>query len=296
MKTLPAALAAHVATGATTLAWGWKLVRRDGVTMGFSDFDRDLTCDGVTFKAASGFTASELAASLGLAVDNQDVDGALSSDAIAEGDIAAGLYDDAALTLYRINWADPTQFVVVRTGNIGEVTRGEIAFRAEFRSLAHRLNQTIGRTIQYQCDAVVGDARCGVALSTASFTGTATVVSLAERTLLVSGLGAYLDGWFDGGRLTWLTGANAGLKVDVVRSEAATGGVALTLWSEPARTVAAGDTASVSAGCDKTFPTCKSKFSNAVNYRGFPHVPGTDWLMRYGKAGDDGLDGSALYP
>ena len=57
MRAIPAALAAHLATGATTLAFGWKLTRRDGVVMGFSDHDRDLFCDGVTFRAASGFTA-----------------------------------------------------------------------------------------------------------------------------------------------------------------------------------------------------------------------------------------------
>ena len=42
-----------------------------------------------------------------------------------------------------------------------------------------------------------------------------------------------------------------------------------------------GDTFSVFAGCDKTFATCKAKFDNALNFRGFPHLPGNDAAYAY---------------
>ena len=35
MKELDPAFAAHIADGTTTLAWCWKITRRDGVVMGF---------------------------------------------------------------------------------------------------------------------------------------------------------------------------------------------------------------------------------------------------------------------
>ena len=82
MKTLPPALATHVAGGLTTLCRCWRVDRRDGVVMGFTDFDRDLVFDAVTYKAASGFTATAIEGQLGLAVSNLDVQGALSSDAL----------------------------------------------------------------------------------------------------------------------------------------------------------------------------------------------------------------------
>lgn len=58
MKTLPPALAAHVAGGLTTLCRFCRVDRRDGVVIGSTDFDCDLVFDAVTCKAASGFTAT----------------------------------------------------------------------------------------------------------------------------------------------------------------------------------------------------------------------------------------------
>jgi uncharacterized phage protein (TIGR02218 family) len=90
MKTLPAALAAHLATGATTLCWCWRLTRRDGVKFGFTDHDRDVVFDGTTFEAAAGFTASEIKDAVGLSVDNLEVTSAITSERLAEPDLAPG--------------------------------------------------------------------------------------------------------------------------------------------------------------------------------------------------------------
>jgi uncharacterized phage protein (TIGR02218 family) len=54
----------------------------------------------------------------------------------------------------------------------------------------------------------------------------------------------------------------------------------------PAFTVAAGDQVLVTAGCDRQFSTCRSKFNNAVNFRGFPHMPGNDFVTGFARQGD----------
>ena len=123
MKTLPDGMQAHLDGGATTLCWCWQLTRRDGVVQGFTDHDRDISFDGVTFGAVSGFTASQIESSLGLAVDNLTLTGALSSATLNEADLAAGLYDNAAIRIWRTNWADTGQRVLMRSGTLGEVTR-----------------------------------------------------------------------------------------------------------------------------------------------------------------------------
>ncbi len=66
MKSLPPALQAHLDTGATTLGWCWRLTRRDGTMLGFTDHDRDLAFDATTFAAATGFTATEIKDAVGL--------------------------------------------------------------------------------------------------------------------------------------------------------------------------------------------------------------------------------------
>lgn len=159
MKSLPPSLQAHLDTATTTLAWCWRVTRNDGAAFGFTDHDRDLAFDGTTFDAATGFTASEIKDALGLSVDNLEVSSALKSDRLNEDDLAAGLYDDAAVEIWRVNWSDTDQRALMRAG-------------------------------------------------------------------------------------------------------------------------------SITAGCDKQFATCQAKFANAVNFRGFPHMPGNDYILAVARPGE----------
>lgn len=262
--------------------------------MGFTDHDQALEFGGVVYRASSGFTGTELEAGLGLSVDNMDVEGALSSEAITEEDIAAGRYDNAEIQLFRVNWQDPAQRVLLRRGNIGEVTRGALAFQAEFRSMAHRLQQTVGRTFQYGCDAVLGDERCGVDLAAPEYKVSGTVTSAAERTFAVSGLELFEADHFSRGLLLWETGGNAGARVKVKAHKAGHDYVELSLWQLPAFPIVAGDTFTVTAGCPHTFDACRDKFANAANYRGFPHIPGNDFVLSYARQDEQDNDGSAI--
>jgi uncharacterized phage protein (TIGR02218 family) len=235
MKSLPPALQAHLDSGATTLCWCWKVTRADGLALGFTDHDRDVTFDGTIFEAASGFTATEIQSSLGLSVDNLEVDSALSSAKISAEDLKAGRYDDAAVEIWRVNWADPAQRVLIRKGSIGEVRRGELAFSAEIRGLAHRLGQAAGRTYQRLCDADLGDGRCGINLDNPAFKGSGAVTAATDNLVFTaSGLGSFADGWFTFGRLSWTSGANAGTAIEVRRHARTSGSVYLVLWQAAA--------------------------------------------------------------
>ena len=178
MKTLPPGLQAHIDGGTTTLAWCWRIARRDGVVLGFTDHDRPLMFGGVTFEPESGFAASELRSGSDLAVDAQDAEGVLSLDRITETDILDGRWDDAEVEVWRVNWLDVGERVLMRRGAIGQIRRGRLAFAAEVRSLAHVLGQTVGRTFQATCDAALGDARCGVDLDASAFRGAGSVTAL----------------------------------------------------------------------------------------------------------------------
>lgn len=46
------------------------------------------------------------------------------------------------------------------------------------------------------------------------------------------------------------------------------------------------------AGCDKRFETCSARFDNTLNFRGFPAIPGNDFLSRW-PAGGERHDGSS---
>ncbi|MBY6055377.1 DUF2163 domain-containing protein [Leisingera daeponensis] len=284
MKSLPTPLADHLASGTTTLAWCWRLTRRDGQVFGFTDHDEHLSFDDTSFEPESGLVPSELRAGDDLSVDAQDAEGVLSSDRITETDIYDGLWDDASVEVWRVNWEDATERLLMRKGTVGQIRRGRAMFVAEVRSMAHLLQQSMGRTFQYGCDAALGDARCGVALGNSTYTGTGAVDALVHgRTFTASGLDAFADGWFSGGTLEWLTGANAGRKVEVML-HSNDADVRLTLQYAPVRDIATGDTFTVQAGCDKTTgPGGCARFENIANFRGFPHIPGNDTILRYAR-------------
>lgn len=286
MRVIPAGLQAHLDSGATTLCWCWRITRNDGVALGFTDHDRDLVFGGTNFEASSGFTSTEIAGAVGLNVDALDVESAVTSDRLSEDDLAAGLFDNAAIEIFRVNWQDPDQRVLMRYGNLGEVSRGTTHFKAEVRGLAHELQQPKGRIIQFACDADLGDGRCTVDLDQDAFKGSGAVTALTDqRTLTVSGLGSFDQDWFTRGLLAWTSGANAGLKAEVKLHSKRDGTVTLELWQAMSRAVEAGDAFTLTAGCDKSFKTCRAKFDNAVNFRGFPHVPGIDFALTYPDRG-----------
>jgi len=291
MRSLPDGLARHLAGGVTTHARLWRLTRTDGVVLGFTDHDRTLTLDGIVHEPAAGFTASEVPASLGLSVDTAEVTGALVSPVLTEDDLASGLYDGARIELWLVDWERPDDRILLEAGAIGEITRAGALFRAEMRSLAHVLDQERGRILQATCDAEFGDARCGI--DPAAHRSEATVSAVIDpRTVRLTGPDAR-DGAATGGRLAWTSGANAGRGGALRRDRAEPSGRVVELWDEPGRPIAPGDACTITEGCDKRFSTCRDRFANAANFRGFPAMPGSEASLAYAAPGD-GNDGAPL--
>ena len=290
-----AALLAHLQQGAATVCRAWGLERADGVRLGFTDHDRDLAFAGWTFRADTGMSASALSQTTGLSVDNVEGLGALSDAAVSEADIAAGRYDGAAVTCWLVNWRDVAERMVLFRGEIGEVTRAGGAFRADLRGAAETLNQPRARVYQRTCGAVLGDGACGVDLSAPEFRAEVAVGAVAgARRFELPVLAAYADDWFARGRLTVLSGAASGLTGQIRTDRAGDGVRVVELWQELRAEVAPGDMVRLEAGCDKRLETCRAKFANIANFRGFPHIPGDDWVTSYPRRGDVNDGGSYL--
>ncbi len=294
MRTLAPGLQSHLDTGTTTLCWCWRLTREDGLVLGFTNHDVNLVFDNTVFEATAGFHGTEISSSLGLSVDNLDVSGALQSARLDAGDLAGGLFDDAQVEIYIVNWQDSDQRVLIRQGNLGEVKRGNLAFEAEIRGLAHKLNQPFGRLFQYPCDADLGDQRCGVDLSLPQFKADGSVSDFEDnRRFFVSGLETYAPHWFERGKLSWTSGANINRAMEVKVHRINQGVSVIELWQPMAGDIALNDTFTVTAGCDKQFSTCQDKFNNAINFRGFPMMPGNDFAISYPNKADGTNDGKS---
>lgn len=295
MRAIPAGLQAVLDGGATTLARCWRVMRRDGVVMGFTDHDGALAFDGVEYEPGSGFAPSAVESATGLSPDTHEVTGALSSGRIEAADVARGAYDGAEVAAFLVDWADPGSRVLVSRGMIGEIRRSGGLFEAEVTGLVDRLGQPFGRAYLPGCSARVGDRECGVDLAAPERRGVGAVAEVTGPQIFVaSGLDGFARDWFTGGRLVWTSGANAGLEGHVKAHPAAGARAVVELWLSPPMAVAPGDGFEVTAGCDRTAASCAGKFGNLLNFRGFPHMPGDDAVANYPDAGGT-HDGGSLF-
>lgn len=201
MRTIPEEMTARIESGAVSLCHAWVVRRTDGAEIGFTDHDRDLAIEGVICRAASGWTAGAADSAVGLSPGSASVAGGLDDAAITEADVDAGLYDGASVALWRVDWDRPDLRVRLWTASLTRVRRDGAGFIAELEGPLARLERVVGRTYGRDCDALLGDGRCGIDLE--AFPG---------------------------------------------------------------------------ATCDKRWATCVGVFSNGANFRGFPDIPGDDFL------------------
>lgn len=271
----------------TTLAVFWKIERRDGVVQGFTSHVDDIEFDDgahvVTYKAASGIVPSNIASSVGQGVDNLQIVGVINSPDISEADIMVGKYDDAKVTIFLLNYEDLLeQPLYLIKGHIGEVTLGRAAFEAEVRSLIQRASQAVGKACSPLCRVkVLGDAECGVNLAGFTFTAQ-TVQGVVSRSIFRSASAGVVGKpafYFAYGTLTWTSGANAGRSVEV-RSHDTSNPMEFSLAEPMPYPIVISDQFTIVAGCDRRLETCRDKFSNILNFRGEPFIPGADAVLR----------------
>ena len=278
--------AGRFAAEAPGLCTCWRIIRRDGVEIGLTDHDRDISFTGTTFSAMAGAEGSALEATAGLATDNADIVGVLQTDHVGGEALEAGLFDGAEVQMWRVDWEDPEARLLLRSGTLGEVTRTGDQYRAEFRSLKHKLDQVTGRTYGRTCDAALGDARCGIDLSGPDYRAAGMVADGDIRHLTISTGASVAVGHYTGGTFKVTAGEYAGV-VRMIREHGAGGeGESISLWEALPDVLPAGTEVELTAGCDKRFETCRDRFANQLNFRGFPFIPGNDVLMVVARPGD----------
>lgn len=272
----------HLKQEVTTLCTCWRLKRGDGTIFGFTDNSFEIEYDDgeidglIKYKAdTGGYTASSIHVTDNLAVDNHDFAGFLSDEAITENDIIAGLYSNADLHIFIVNYNDLSMGdIKLARGFLGEISLVDDLFTAEFRGLSHKLQQNIGMSTSVTCRADVGDSECGVIL----VVETGSITSVSSNDSFIDSARTEVDGFFNGGIVEITSGDNNGVKREIKTFTANNFQLGLP-FPYP---VSIDDTYHTTTGCDKTLTTCINKFSNAVNFRGEPFIPGVDESIRFG--------------
>ena len=261
----------------TTLAVCWRLVRADGIALGFTAHDRPLTIGGMLYKPRPGMTPSAVELREGVVTDTLEVGGVLSAGAITATDLGEGRWAAARVELIIVDWTAPDAGrMTLASGTLGDVSRRELGgggrFTAELRSAAARLDVMIAPACSPECRAELGDDRCRVAMAGRE----RTVRIIAGTTAGALRVAPALDASFASGRVRVLSGAAAGLNATVL----SVSGDTLELLERLRRVPEPGARLLAREGCDHRFETCATRFANAANFRGEPHVPGTDTLAR----------------
>ncbi|USG59929.1 DUF2163 domain-containing protein [Sneathiella marina] len=275
MKSASPAMAAHLQGDLTSLVTCWRLRRTDGMGMFFTDFDQDLDIDGDIYEADKGYSRTAITNSDSFTVDNLDIIGYLDSDAITETDLLSGLYDHAQIHIFMVNWQDLSMgSIPLRTGWLGELSLIDQQFTAELRGLSQALLTQIGETYGPTCRADFGDGACTV--DTAALMKKDQVAAVVSRREFILSDYAAEAGEPVGGVLSFTSGLNAGRRLEI--SHWQPGSQQVTLFLAAPFDIEPGDGVTVTRGCDKSFATCRDHFANQINFRGFPHIPGTDAL------------------
>lgn len=278
MKTISAPLKAHYALGTTTIARCWKCTRADAQVFAFTNNTRALEVNGVIYQGASGMSPSAIENRMDMSVANLEVAGFLDDESITEADLLKGLWDDAELEIFEVDYLDVSKGrLILSYGRLGAVKTTEVGFFAELRGLAQFAQQPVGGYYTKTCTANLGDAQCKVDVEALRVSG--EVITVATRASFATDLVA-ADDVYGAGLLTWVTGANAGAIVEVFDQDAS-GNIDLA-FAMPDN-VAAGDTFTIIPGCRKRrSEDCRIKFSNINNFRGFPDVPLNDRILGQG--------------
>lgn len=270
----------HIGGEVTSLATCWSLTRQDGTALYFTDFDQDLTVEGNIYRAETGYSRTAIDNTNGLTVDNLDIIGSLDSAAITAQDLMAGLYDFAEVTIFMVNWQDLSMGQIpLRTGWLGEISFVEGRFTVELRGLGQAFLSEIGEVYTPTCRVDLGSTACGIDLSPLQETDVIASVTSRSQFTLTSYDGA--EEVLASGGLTVTSGLNSGRSLEIKGWNQSTKTV--TLLFDLPFDLTIGDSVSFYPGCDKRFATCRDVFGNQINFRGFPHIPGTDALLESGN-------------
>lgn len=259
----------------TSLAYGWRLERCDGITLGFTTHDRDVVVDGIMLKASPGMQPTTIIQSVGPEIDGLEVSGALTSDMIRAGDLSAGRWDGATLEIFLFDWSDPTQDKqALAVGELGAVSYANDFFDAELIGPQVMLEKPVVPQTSPACRAIFCDADCG--LNRERFRHNVRISGIDGNEISVAG-GGLMPGQFAEGEARWLSGKLCGVTMKIADNTQ----TAFQLFIAPDSGAASGNLVELIEGCDKLLSTCANRFDNAINFRGEPYLPGNDILTRY---------------
>ncbi len=210
MRTIGAAVDAHILTGETSLATFVRFQLRDGSFRTLTSHDQDITIDGLTYLSSVGYNPTGFTDRAEMAPNTLDLEGVLASIGLDRSEIVAGLWDDADYFIFETNFKSPVLDEIKQaSGKVGGIQTVDDRFITELQRLNRPLNQETGDRISKRCRDVLGGPRC--LLSLAPFRVHSTLTGVTDTRNFADTARTEADGFFEQARFRFTTGLNAGI-------------------------------------------------------------------------------------
>lgn len=252
-----------------------RIVRTDGEIIRLTEHNEEIQFRGETYEP--GGTPSTFTQDLGFSTDSIDFD-SITGDYL--DDLRAGRFSGAWMEVFWVDWRTSIGFDLT-SGWLGELQRDGTQVGIQFNSLSENMERPQGRFYNRGCDAQFGDHRCRVANFETRWRVEAAISSIDGKVITTDGSGGLFDevGRFENGWLEMLEGRNAGIRREVVAHDRSRVQI---LFDFPFP-LQSGERVRLTAGCRRDAAACQA-YGNFINYRGFPDIPGDEFL---GEAGND---------
>lgn len=279
MRTLDPEFQLALSSEVSCITWCWLIKRQDGLQLGFTSLDCKLLIDGVSYEPFTGFTPTADSNSQGLEKKNsQELLGLFTSEQITAEDLLTGKYDRAVVTCFLVDVTNlptslnetPTKFALVSERQVSGIVQSDLGFKLDLRDDDWKLEINLGQKTSKFCSHNLGDSNCRVDLAPYTFTQSITNVTNRYQFTIS---GSFIPGQFDRGKITFITGDNALVSRDVSTFQS---GNFITLWQPLPYSIAVGDEIAIVQGCGKTLYDCVTRYDNAENHGGEPHIPTVD--------------------
>jgi len=256
----------------------WKITLLDGAILGFTTNNCDIIYDNLKYFSFSSDNIKNLESNIDIKEDFFKIQNVISTDIITNNDILSGKYNNAKVEVFLLNNFDLTQGkIVLLNGKIYDIEYKDNIFIAKVIGLKENLNVEIGEMYGPLCRANFCDKKCKLNRNNFTFTGSISeVISNSEFKTSDTTFLSKPNAYFENGVITFTSGNNKNQKMEV--KQFSNGDFVLSI--EMPYIIMVGDSFSVISGCDKSFKSCCNKFSNAINFRGEPHLPGIDILLK----------------
>ena len=186
MKSLTPEYLAEIGKNVTTLTSCLHIKRIDNTEYFFTSYDRELEIDGNTYIPTDAYIPTDFSQNLGFSVDNMDITGIISETGITKFDLLKGLFGDAEVWIFLVNYNDLSQSKEkLLYGNLGEVSSQGNTYNIELRSLSQKLSQNVGKLYSRVCRATFGDSECDVSVPSDNGTIPALPASITFKYLKI---------------------------------------------------------------------------------------------------------------